>query len=192
MKVTRTLASALALAVFLLAGGGSAPAQAKPLGKVFIEFSFRKHLRIAGNQVAVWINDERGRYVATVYASRFTASGGFKRRPDALAVWVQASDWGQATKVEVDAVTRPTPRNGPVQLRWDCVDRAGRPVPPGVYTYRLESTIYWQNRALWTGRIRVGAGPDASQAQPVYEPKGAEREGIQVTEVSARFVPDGE
>ncbi len=194
------LASALLLA---LAGVALAQAQEEPLGRVQVDFTFHRLTKIASNQVAVWIEDAQGRCVATVYASRFTAAGGYRRRPGALADWVRASGWATAAKAEVDAVTRPTPKSGPVTVTWNCTDRARRPVPAGVYTYRLEGSIFWKNRVVWTGTVRVGpapgnvgtapgnvgTAPDASAAQPAWIPADAAKAGDLVGEVRARFIP---
>ena len=180
----------LLLFALLLPGlTGSVHAQSQPLGKVQIDFTFQRLVRIASNQVAVWIEDAQGRYVASVFATRFTAAGGHRRRPDSLPDWVQASGWAAAVPAEVDAVTRPTPKSGPVSLTWDCTDRAGRPVPPGVYTWRVEGSIFWKNRVVWSGTIRLGPQADSSTAQPVFTPADALKAGNMVRGARARFTP---
>lgn len=61
--------------------------QAQTSGKVEIKFNYEKRAGIASNQFAVWIEDEDGNFIKTLYVTRFTGNGGYKKRPDALPLW---------------------------------------------------------------------------------------------------------
>jgi hypothetical protein len=63
-------------------------------------------------------------------------------------------------------------------------------VPPGAYFYKVEGNIYYDQRVLWTGSIKVGSLPSRSAATPQYLPDAsAAGEGMLVEDVSARFQP---
>ena len=61
-------------------------------GEVIITFDYEKQSGSASNQFAVWIEDMDGNYLNTLYATKWTANGGFKSRPDSIAMWVAKSD----------------------------------------------------------------------------------------------------
>jgi hypothetical protein len=61
----------VAMACMLLLAGGTLDAQAGSPGKVVLSYSLNRLARIASNQLAVWIEDGSGRYVATVFATDF-------------------------------------------------------------------------------------------------------------------------
>jgi len=86
-----------------------------------------------------------------------------------------------ATQEEIDAVSGATPQSGTVTVVWDLTDRAGKPVPPGTYVYKIEGIIYWENRVLWEGRIDVGGAEETtSMADAIYYPPEA-TEGVVIT-----------
>ncbi|WP_221621529.1 DUF2271 domain-containing protein [Paenibacillus rhizophilus] len=62
-----------------------------------ISFPFVRQDGIASNQFAVWVEDSRGRYVTTLYATRFIATGGYKLRPEAIPTWVKHSGLAKAS-----------------------------------------------------------------------------------------------
>jgi len=66
---------------------------------------------------------------------------------------------------------------------------AGRGVAPGVYLYRIEGNLYWENTVQWTGRIRIGGTRDATSATPVYSPSEADKQGNLISQVSAVYEP---
>ena len=159
-------------------------------GRVKISYYLHYQPRMASNQFAIWIEDADGNYIATVFATRYTAMGGYERRPLSLPEWRRASDWGQAKSEYVDAVSGATPMSGWHANIWDCKDEHGRPVPPGRYFYRVEGNIFWENMVIWTGEIEISDSPDQSQAEPQYIPERAHRKGILLEEVRAEFTPE--
>ena len=79
-----------------------------------VEFNYEKISGSASNQFAVWIEDMNGKYINTLYATRWTANGGYKNRPDSIALWVEKSNLESMSKAEVDAIAGATPSAGSV------------------------------------------------------------------------------
>lgn len=177
------------MAIPLYAEDGMQNTPETPLGKVTISYTLHRIPRIASNQLAVWIETQDGAYINSVFATQFTATGGYKRRPNACPEWVEASDWAEATAAEVDAVAGATQRAGKQQLVWDCTDNQGQPVPAGTYIYKIEGNIQWEERVIWSGAIEVGKDRDSSRAQPRYYPPAAETKGTLLEDVRAVFEP---
>lgn len=185
MRTTTTAAIAL---VGLLAAAASAWGRAG--ARVEISYRLDRIGGIASNQLAVWIEDEAGAHVRTLFATDFTArKRGFERRAQSLPTWVRTAGVARWAKAQIDAVSGATPKPGALQLVWDCTDAQGRRVPEGVYVYRVEGNLRWENTVLWTGRIRVGGKPDASNAEPRYQPAAAQKMDRLVSEVRAEFRP---
>jgi hypothetical protein len=134
---------------------------------VFVSFSFKRQNIMASNQIAVWIEDESGTVVKTLYVSRFTGKGGFSKRPDSLSAWVAKAKPKSAA--ELDAFTRATPaKDGKITYDWDCTDNKENPVPAGTYRYLVEGALFWKSSVLFAGSITVGEKADFSEASAVY------------------------
>ena len=74
-----------------------------------LEISFRfQRGGIASSQYAIWIEDETGRLVRTLYATSFTAEGGYEYRKDALPVWVSKAKPQALSSAQIDAITGAT------------------------------------------------------------------------------------
>jgi len=53
-----------------------------------IEFDYEKQAGPGSNQWAVWIEDEAGAIVKTLFVTSFTADGGYVPRPACTPIWV--------------------------------------------------------------------------------------------------------
>jgi hypothetical protein len=134
--------------------------------KVDISFDFNRQGGFSSNQFAVWIEDINGNYVKTLYATSFTAKGGWQRREQSLPRWVRQSNLAGKNNAQIDALTGPTPRGGPLRYSWDGTDIAGRPLPPGEYRASVEATLRSENQVLYTAMFRLGErGQANAQAQ---------------------------
>ena len=159
-------------------------------GTVTITYTFARSARTASNQFAIWIEDEKGAFVRTLFVTDFVGRrAGWKARPQATANWVKASDAKNTPQKDIDAVSGATPRNGTFTVTWDLKDRNGKPVAPGIYRYLAEGTIYFENTVMWTGTIRMGGAHDSTTATSSYTPAGAEKEGTLISAVSAVYEP---
>ena len=125
-----------------------------PVTGVELTFRFNRASTHAANQFAVWIEDENGALVKTLFVTDFTAAGrGYLRREDSVASWVKAADPETMDDEALDAISGATPRSGILEYRWDLTDQSGERVPGGVYVVKLEGTLYWSSRILFSARI---------------------------------------
>lgn len=86
-------------------------------------------------QTAVWIEDEKGGYVKTIYVSGF--AGHAKEKQIDLPKWAMSSDFKG-----VDAVTSASIDVGHYIYVWDMTDYEGKKVEEGAYKVKVE-THYW-------------------------------------------------
>lgn len=136
-------------------------------GKVIISFDFTKQSGHASNQFAVWIENSSGELVRTLYATEFTPEGGFEKRPDAIATWVEKAQVANMSDEEVDAISGATPKSGSLSYGWDLTDENGELVPEGEYKFFVEGSLRWKNRVIFTDNIIVG--DEAMEAIPKAE-----------------------
>jgi hypothetical protein len=157
---------------------------------VSIAYTFSPLFMIASNQFAIWIEEDSGAFVRTLFATNFVAKrAGWKIRPQTVPTWIKAANVPNLPQKEIDAVSGPTPGSGSYHVTWDLRDAKGHLVPPGTYAYFVEGNIYWQNRVLWSGKITIGSQPQVSQAEPVYTPPGAKDLGDLISRVVAKYIP---
>jgi len=125
-------------------------------GQVDISFDFTRQTGAASNQYAVWIEDTAGSLVKTLYASAWTANGGYRTRPDSIALWAEKSGLANMSGSEVDAVSGATPRTGRQSYTWDMTDTEGSVVASGVYTIFVEGTLRWKNYVIYSATVEIG------------------------------------
>jgi len=123
-----------------------------------ISFNFTRQSGSASNQYAIWIEDANGQYVKTLYASRWTADGGYSRRPTSIPMWIQKSNRANMSREQVNAVSGATPRTESVTYTWDGTDFNGAVVQAGDYTLILEGTLRWENQVYYRSPIALGGG----------------------------------
>jgi len=146
------LLAALLLAGCAQAGQPEPQAEIGAPGTLTVTFDFERQSGHASNQFAVWIEDTDGNLVKTLYATKFTAKGGYKNRPDSLAAWVARA----RGVTDFDAVAGATPKSGPLAYVWDLTGEDGGAAPAGTYRFFVEGTLRWKDYVLYTGEIGVG------------------------------------
>jgi len=123
-----------------------------------LTFTFTRQSGAASNQAAAWIEDMEGKYIKTLYVTRWTANGGYARRPATIPVWVKKADPSKMTKAQIDAVSAATPQTGNVTCTWDGTDSKGAALPTGDYMLVLEGTLRWENQVYYRAPISLGKG----------------------------------
>ncbi|MHB9292467.1 hypothetical protein Holit_01565 [Hollandina sp. SP2] len=151
---------------FLLLSLSSLAAQAP--GIVEIQFSYTRQPGSSSNQFAVWVEDAQARVIKTIYATRFTAQGGWERRPQSIPQWVKQSGIARMNQDQIDAFTTVTPRAGSLQYHWNGRDQKGAPVPPGTYQVYVEASLRGENRVVYQASVEIGGGSREIQAQARY------------------------
>ncbi|GHU75523.1 hypothetical protein AGMMS49992_19700 [Clostridia bacterium] len=159
-------------------------------GSLTISFDFMRQPGSASNQFAVWVENANGQFIRTIFATKFTASGGYKSRPDSIPIWVARSG--------VDGVTSATPQTGVFSCVWDLKDSDGSTVPQGVYKFFVEGTLRWKNQVLFSGVIEIGDSAqsvtvegdytyEAAANQPALTDESSEHGMIGI--VKAEYIP---
>lgn len=133
-----------------------------------VSFTFTRQSGHATNQFAIWIEDSQGRHIKTLNVTRFTARGGWSRRPDSIPIWVKQSGVAEMTRVQIDAVSNATPRTGTLIFTWDGTNSRGTSVPDGEYLLVLEGTLRWENRVIYHSPIVLGQGATTAEITVEY------------------------
>jgi len=154
----------------------TAPASKTPAtGEVVISFEYTRQSGPASNQHAVWIEDMDGNLIKSLFASRWTANGGYRTRPDSIALWAERAGLTNMSSNEVDAVAGATPRAGLQSYTWDLTDLNGETVPQGDYMFFVEGTLRWKNFVLFSGTITVSDDPATVEAEAIFHYEDSER-----------------
>ena len=136
-----------------------------PNGYIKIKYKLQNYSIIASNQIAIWIKDLKGNYITTIYATKFMANGGYKKREDCCPVWRSEANWEKATKNEIDSVSAATQKSGIQEVLWNCRDKNGKLVNAGTYIYQIEANIYYDERILFIGKIEIGSNKNSSKPE---------------------------
>ena len=169
-------------------------------GEVVITFDYERQYGSASNQYAVWIEDMDGNYINTVYATQWTASGGHKNRPDAIALWVEKSGIATMPDYYVDAISGATPKSsGSQSYTWNLKDINGEIVSPGEYKFFVEGTLRWKNHVIYSGVIEISDAPATIQADAEYIYEASDKQAALTSDspenkmigaVTARYNPN--
>ena len=167
-------------------------------GTLTISFDYERISGSASNQWAVWVEDMDGNLVRSLYASRWTADGGYRTRPDSIALWVEKSGLASMSKAEVDAISGATPRAGELTYAWDLTNTSGDAVAHGEYKFFVEGTLRWKNYVLYSGVIAIGDAPVTVEADAEFIYEASDRnaaltsespENAMITAVAAVYTP---
>ena len=151
-------------------------------GEIVVTFNYQKQSGSASNQFAVWVEDMDGNYVNTIYATKWTAGGGYNSRPDSIAMWVEKSGIASMPDYYVDAISGATPgTSGSQSCAWNLKDINGDTVPPGEYRVIFEGTLRWKNRVIYSGVVMIGDAPVTIQADAEFIYEGSDRQAALTT-----------
>ncbi|NLN87247.1 MAG: DUF2271 domain-containing protein [Syntrophomonadaceae bacterium] len=141
----------------------SKSAYSSDAGKLEITFDFKRGVPVepgmglASAQYAVWIEDNNGKLIKTVYVTSYTSKGGYLERPESIPVWVSKAKPSQLSDLQLDAISGATiMRDGERKYIWDCRDENGNAVPVGTYRFFVEGSYSWSSKVLFSGTVTVG------------------------------------
>lgn len=158
MRQTRIFA--ILLTVMLLAI--PAMGQNKKGKSLEVSFNYQKQAGPGSNQYAVWIENDKGNVVKTLFVTSFTTKArtrgnaqpqrGYVLRPNCVPTWVKASKASEKTDQQLDAFTGATPQASGVQtFTWNFTDQQGKAVPQGTYKVFVEATLFNNSVILYSG-----------------------------------------
>ena len=127
-----------------------------------VSFNYEKQGGPGSTQYAIWIENEKGEFVKTLFVTSYTSKGrarggqpaqrGYIVRPTCVPVWVKTSKAEEKTDEQLDAVTGATPQNSGTQtFAWNFTDEQGKAVPQGTYKVKVEATLYFDSDIIYTG-----------------------------------------
>jgi hypothetical protein len=141
----------------------------------------------ASRFTAVWLENEHGDLIRTLFVSGELAQGAFTVEGDICPDWIRKSHWEKASQAEVDAVSGPTPSAGSGSLSFD-LKKSG--LSPGVYFFCMQIHIHDNYNILYKGEIRLGEEPAEAQAEVFYSPTRYASAQDLLRDVRARFTPE--
>jgi hypothetical protein len=127
-----------------------------------VSFNYQRQAGPGSNQYAVWIENEKGNVVKTLFVTSYTTKGrarggekpkrGYIVRPACVPTWVKTVKADEKTDQQLDAVTGATPQAGGTQtFTWDFTDEQGKAVPQGDYKVVVEATLFFDSDIIYSG-----------------------------------------
>ena len=166
-KIISVILAVMLLSVIAVAQNSKKAAKANTLE---VSFNYQKQAGPGSNQYAVWIENEKGEFVKTLFVTSYTTKGrarggeqpkrGYIVRPACVPTWVKTSKAEEKTDVQLDAVTGATPQNGGTQtFTWDFTDENGKAVSSGTYKVKVEATLFFDSDIIYTGTFTTKDKP---------------------------------
>ena len=127
-----------------------------------VSFDYQRQAGPGSNQYAVWIENEKGNVVKTLFVTSYTTKGrarggeqpkrGYIVRPACVPTWVETVKADEKTDQQLDAVTGATPQAGGTQtFTWDFTDEQGKAVQQGDYKVVVEATLFFDSDIIYSG-----------------------------------------
>ena len=127
-----------------------------------VTFDYQKQAGPGSNQYAVWIENEKGEVVKTLFVTAYTTKGrarggqqpqrGYIVRPACVPTWVKTVKANDKTDQQLDAFTGATPQvSGKQTFIWNFTDEQGRAVPKGNYKVVVEATLIFDSDIIYSG-----------------------------------------
>jgi hypothetical protein len=186
MKKKRT--GLLIIVIMCITGFGTVSSQSESVAKkVTITYTWSRIQSRGSNQLAIWIEDSKGNHVRTLFATHFTATGGYKYRPVSLSEWASKFDLKDATREQVDAVSGSTPQSGKQTAVWDGKDQAGRLVTPGKYIVRMEANIHNEDRMFFRAEVNIGGACQQTKGEITFSKPGLADGDLLFKDVSIEY-----
>ena len=127
-----------------------------------VSFNYQRQNGPGSNQYAVWIENDKGEVVKTLFVTSFTTKGrsrgneqpmrGYVKRPACVPTWVKAAKANDLSDQQLDAVTGATPQvSGTQTFTWDFTDQQGKAVKKGTYKVFVEATLFNASTVTYSG-----------------------------------------
>ena len=136
--------------------------KAAKANRLEVSFNYQRQPGPGSNQYAVWIENDKGEVVKTLFVTSFTTKGrsrgneqpmrGYVKRPACVPTWVKAAKANDLSDQQLDAVTGATPQvSGTQTFTWDFTDQQGKAVKKGTYKVFVEATLFNASTVTYSG-----------------------------------------
>lgn len=132
-------------------------------------------------QTVVWLEDQNGEYLQSVFVSEYLAYGGYNDSTICTS-WNRVSDWNNVTMEHMDAVTNATPDLAITTVR---VSLAELNILAKQLNYVVETHVVEDENILYRGNITLSGKSVSSDAEAITGYTGS---GI-LGKVSAFYSP---
>ena len=140
----------------------SADGLAQKASTLEVSFNYQRQNGPGSNQYAVWIENDKGDVVKTLFVTSFTTKGrtrgneqpmrGYVKRPACVPTWVKASMADALSDEQLDAFTGATPQaSGTQTFTWDFTGQDGKAVKKGTYKVFVEATLFNASTITYSG-----------------------------------------
>ena len=158
-KIISVVLAAMLLSVIAVAQSSEKDVKASTLE---VSFDYQRQAGPGSNQYAVWIENEKGNVVKTLFVTSYTTKGrarggeqpkrGYIVRPACVPTWVKTVKADEKTDQQLDAVTGATPQAGGTQtFTWNFTDEQGKAVQQGDYKVVVEATLFFDSDIIYSG-----------------------------------------
>ena len=137
-------------------------------GVLNIHVDYEKQPGPGSNQWAVWIEDNEGNIVKTLFVTRFTADGGYIPRPSCTPLWVSKAQPDSLQQEAIDAFSGATPSSGIQTYSWDLTGGDGNTVAPGIYVVMIEATLYGTSEVIYKTPVSIAFKEWKLLPEPFY------------------------
>jgi hypothetical protein len=135
-------------------------------------------------QTVIWLEDDQGRYLQTLYVSEYLSFGGFHDSTICTS-WSKKVKWDGTPPAVFDLVTAATPEIGEKTFRFDCTTHG---IKPGTYRFNVQTHLLEKYNITYTGRIAIGSKETEQMAQVAYLPnRYAQSESDALSNVHAHY-----
>ena len=159
-KIFTAILAVLLLAVPVVVLG--IRSQAKKNKCLEVSFEYQRQGGPGSNQYAVWIENDKGDVVKTLFVTSYTTKGrargdekpqrGYIVRPACVPTWVKTAKAEEQTDEQLDAFTGATPQAEGIQtFTWDFTDQQGKAVAKGTYKVFVEATLFFNSDIIYSG-----------------------------------------
>ena len=139
-----------------------AAASAQKAQSLEVSFNYQRQDTHGSNQFAVWIENDKGEVVRTLFVTAFTTKGrargneelvrGYVKRPYCVPTWVKDVNANSLSDSDLDAYTGATPKESGIQsFTWDLKDSKGAVVANGNYKVFVEATLFDSSIVTYSG-----------------------------------------
>ena len=157
-------------------------------GILEITVDYEQKAKWASDQFAVWIEDNAGNYINTLFVTQFaTTELAYTERGDCVPVWGSKAQPSKMTAEEIDAISMATPPSGIYKHTWDLKDKQGIKIKPGTYVFVLEATLDNNSRVIFKNNIEIGRKPMSVSGIPEYTHPDREKNKDMIRSVVANY-----